>query len=69
LEDEAKGQSKSAELERNKHIEAVQTLKNSEAGLVKAREELKEMTRAKEELKEMTRARDNVEAGLTSAQK
>ena len=59
LEEEVKGQSKSVELERNKRIEAAQTLKNSEANLTKAREDLKEMTRAK----------DSVEAGLASAQK
>ncbi|XP_050255930.1 uncharacterized protein LOC126701666 [Quercus robur] len=59
LEDKAKGQSKSAELERNKRIEAVRTLKNSEADLAKAKEDLTEMTRAK----------DNVEAGLAGAQK
>ncbi|XP_030939541.1 uncharacterized protein LOC115964346 [Quercus lobata] len=59
MEEEAKGQSKIAELERNKRIEAARTLKNSEAGLAKAREDLKEVTKA----------RDSAEAGLTGAQK
>ena len=44
-------------LERNKHVDATRTLKNSEADLFKARQELKEMTRA----------RDNAELGLASA--
>ena len=47
------------EIERNKRVEAAQTLKNSEADLMKAREELKEMTRA----------RDSAEAGLVGAQR
>ena len=47
------------ELERNKHMEAARTLKNSEADLTKVREELKEMTRA----------RDNAEEGLAGAQR
>ena len=47
----------SAELECNKRIEAVRTLKNSEADL----------TKAKEDLKEMTKARDSAEAGLDGA--
>ena len=47
------------ELERNKRVDAVWTLKNSKADLSKAREDLKEMTRA----------RDNAESGLASAQK
>ena len=58
LEDEAKEQSKSLELERNKRVDAAQTLKNSKADLSKA----------KEELKEMTRARDSAEASLAGAQ-
>ena len=45
------------ELERDKHLDATWTLKNSEADLLKAREELKEMTRA----------RDSTESGLASA--
>ena len=57
LEDEAKEQSKSLELERNKLVDAARTLKNSEVDLAKA----------KEELKDMTRARDSAESGLASA--
>ena len=53
MEDEAKGQSKSVELKRNKRIEAVRTLKNFEA----------DFTKAREDLKEMTKARDSAEAG------
>ena len=59
MEEEVKGQSKIAELEHNKCIEAARTLKNFEAGLAKARKDLKEATRAK----------DSAEAGLTGAQK
>ena len=40
-------------------MDATQTLKNSEADLLKVRENLKEMTRAK----------DSAESGLASAQK
>ena len=40
-------------------MDATRTLKNSEADLLKA----------KEDLKEMTRARDSTESGLASAQK
>ena len=47
------------ELERDKCLDATRTLKNSEANLLKAREDLKEMTRA----------RDSTESGLASAQK
>ena len=47
------------ELERDKRLDATRTLKNSETDLLKAREELKEMTRA----------RDIAEAGLAGAQK
>ena len=42
MEEEAKGQSKTAELERNKRIEAVRTLKNFEVDLAKAREDFVE---------------------------
>ena len=45
------------ELERDKRLDAMQTLKNSEADLLKAREDLKEMTRA----------RDSAETCLISA--
>ena len=47
------------EIERNKRLDAAWTLKNSDADLTKAREDLKEMTRL----------RDNTEAGLFGAQK
>ena len=47
------------DLEREKHLDATQTLKNSEIDLLKAREDLKEVTRA----------RDSAESSLASAQK
>ena len=47
------------ELERDKRLDAIRTLTNFEADLLKANEDLKEMTRA----------RDSAEAGLASAQK
>ena len=59
LEEDAKEQSKSLELECDKHLDAAWTLKNFEADLSKAREELKEVTGA----------RDSVESGLASAQR
>ena len=59
MKEEVKEQSKTAEFERNKHIDAARTLKHSESDLAKARENLKEATRA----------RDSAEAGLTGAQK
>ena len=59
MEEEVKGQSKIVELERNKCIDAAQTLKTSEADLAKAREDLKEAIRA----------RDSAEVGLSNAQK
>ena len=59
MEEAANDQSKTLELERDKHLDATRALKNSEADLVKAREDLKEMTRA----------RDSIELGLVSAQK
>ena len=59
MKEEVKEQSKTAELDRNKCINAARTLKTSEADLAKAREDLKEATRA----------RDSAEAGLTGAQK
>ena len=59
MEEVANDQSKALELERDKRLDATRTLKNSEADLLMAREDLKEMTRAK----------DSVESGLASAQK
>ena len=53
------GQSKAAEDERTKRIDAMRTFKVSEADLAKAREDLKEATQE----------RDNALAGLTGAQK
>ena len=46
-------------LERNKRVDTVQTLKNSEADFSKARKELNEMTRS----------RDSAETGLAGTQK
>ena len=59
LEEVANDQGRALELEHDKRLDATQTLKNSEADLLKAREDLKEMTRA----------RDSIESGLVSAQK
>ena len=57
MEEEVKEQSKTTELECNKHIDVTRTLKHSKSDLAKAREDLKEATRA----------RDSVEASLTGA--
>ena len=59
MEEEDKEQSKTAELERKKRIDATRTLKTSETDHAKSRKDLKEAARA----------RDSAEAGLTSAQK
>ena len=59
MEEAANDQSRTLELEHDKRLDAMRTLKNSEADLLKAREDLKEMTRA----------RDSAELGLASAQK
>ena len=59
MEEAANDQSKALEQERDKRLDATRTLKNSEADLLKAREDLKEMTRA----------RDSAKSGLASAQK
>jgi len=59
MEEEVKGQSKTAEVEHTKHIDATRTLKASETDLSKA----------KEDLMEAARARDSAAAGLTGAQK
>ena len=59
MEEMANDRSKALDLERDKRLDATQTLKNSEADLLKAREDLKEVTRA----------RDSTESGLASAQK
>ena len=57
MEEAANDQSKALELERDKRLDATRTLKNSEDDLLKAREDLKEMTRA----------RDSAESSLASA--
>ena len=59
MEETANNQSKALEKECNKGLDATQTLKNFEADLLKAREDLKEMTRAK----------DSAKLGPASAQK
>ena len=58
LKEAANDQGRALELKRDKRLDATRTLKNSKADLLKAREDLKEMTRA----------RDSVESGLISAQ-
>ena len=55
----ANDQGRTLDLEREKRLDAMRTLKNSKADLLKVREDLKEVTRAK----------DSVESGLASAQK
>ena len=57
MEEMANDQSRTLDLERDKCLDAMRTLKNSEADLLKVREDLKEVTKA----------RDNVESGLASA--
>ena len=59
MEEIANDQGKTLDLEREKRLDATRTLKNSETNLLKAREDLKEVTRAK----------DSAESGLTNAQK
>ena len=53
----ANDQGRTLDLEREKHLDATRTLKNSETDLLKV----------KEDLKEVTRARNSAEAGLASA--
>ena len=57
MEEMANDQGRTLDLECEKRLDAMRTLKNSEADLQKAREDLKEMTRA----------RDSAKSGLTSA--
>ena len=59
LKEAANDQSKALKLECDKCLDATRAFKNSEADLLKAREDLKEMIRA----------RDSAESGLASAQK
>ena len=57
MDEMANGQGRTLDLEREKRLDATQTFKNSEADLLKAMEDLKEVTRA----------RDSTESGLASA--
>ena len=59
MEEMANDQGRTLDLECEKRLDATRTLKNSEADLLKVREDLKEVTRA----------RDSTESGLASAQK
>lgn len=59
MDEAANDQSKALKQERDKRLNANRTLKNFEADFLKAREDLKEITRA----------RDSAESGLASAQK
>ena len=59
MEEMANDQGKTLDLEREKRLDATRTLKNSETDLLKAREDLKEVTRA----------RDSAKAGLAGVQK
>ena len=59
MDEMANDQSRTLDLERDKRLDATRILKNSEADLLKAREDLKEVTRA----------RDSTESGLANAQK
>ena len=59
MEEMANDQGRTLDLEREKRLDATRTLKNSEIDLLKAREDLNEVTRA----------RDSAKAGLASAQK
>ena len=59
MEEMANDQGKTLDLKCEKRLDAVWTFKNSKTYLLKAREDLKEVTRA----------RDSVEAGLAGAQK
>ena len=57
MDEMANGQGRTLDLEREKRLDATRTFKNSEADLLKAMEDLKEVTRA----------RDSTESGLASA--
>ena len=59
MEEMANDQGRTLDLEREKRLDAIRTLKDSETDLLKVREDLKEVTRA----------RDSAKAGLASAQK
>ena len=57
MEEMANDQGRTLDIEREKHLDATRTLKNSKADLLKAREDLKKVSKA----------RDSVESGLASA--
>ena len=57
MDEMANGQGRTLDPECEKRLDATRTLKNSEADLLKAMEDLKEVTRA----------RDSTESGLASA--
>ena len=57
MEEMANDQGRTLDLEREKRLDTTRTLKNSEIDLLKAREDLKEVTRAS----------DSAELGLASA--
>ena len=57
MEEMANNQGRTLDLEREKHLNATRTLKNSETDLLKTMEDLKEVIRA----------RDRAESGLDSA--
>ena len=57
MDEMANGQGRTLDLEREKRLDATRTFKNSEVDLLKAMEDLKEVTRA----------RDSTESGLASA--
>ena len=59
MEEMANDQGRTLDLEHEKRLDAARTLKNFEADLLRAREDLKEVTRAS----------DSAESGLASAQK
>ena len=52
MEEMANDQGKTLDLEREKRLDATRTLKNSETNLLKAREDLKEVTRARDSAEE-----------------
>ena len=57
MEEMSNDQGKTLNLEHEKRLDTTRTLKNSETDLLKAREDLKKVTRAK----------DSAESGLASA--
>ena len=59
MEEMVNDQGKTLDLEREKRLDVTRTLKNSETDLLKAREDLKEVTRA----------RDSTEEDFANAQK